>query len=193
MLPCCPTSPDAGPAPYAHTGSGASRSVVLAVELDPDLDRFASLRAPMAVGVAQRVDASAVLLLVERFALADLDHARRAAALAPVVGPVHQIGIARCRPLAAAVDLVHVLPARDAQRAGNGVEAVFVGVKGGALETHVEADGATGAALMLVFEARDALEPVVAVVVGVDELDAVLFGKTDVLVFADFVFAVGVD
>src|SRR3546814_6697843 len=55
--------------------------------------------------VAQRINATAVFLLIELFALADFDHAGRTTALAPVVCPVDQLRIARGRPLAATVDL----------------------------------------------------------------------------------------
>src|SRR5690606_11894212 len=139
----------------------------------------------MAVGVPQGIHAAAILLLVKVLALADFDHAGGAAAFAPVIGPVDEFGIAGGGPLAAAVDLVHVLPARNAQRAGDGVETMFVSIQRGAFEAHVEADRAAFAALRFVFETPDALEPVVAIVVGVDEFDAVLFGESDVLVLAD--------
>src|SRR6185503_10353546 len=117
------------------------------VILDPDFDALAPLREAVAVGVAQRIDAAAILLLVELFALADLDHAVGAALLAPVVVPVHQSRVARGGAHPAAVDLLHALPARDAERAGDDRETVLVRVERRALETHVEAHGAARAAL----------------------------------------------
>ena len=70
---------------------------------------------------------------------------------------------------------------------------MFVGIQGGALETHVETHGAADAALGLVFHAFGALEPVVHVVIGVDKGHAVFFGKGDVFVFAQLVFFERVD
>src|SRR5690606_37840908 len=57
----------------------------------------------------------------------------------------------------------------------------------------VKAYGAAVAALGFVFKPLDAFEPIVAVVVGVDEGNAVLFGKADVFVFANLVLAVGMN
>src|SRR5687767_4816888 len=85
----------------------------LAVVEHAEPDAVAALGTAMAVGVAQRIDAAAVFLLVEGLALGDLDHPGRAALLAPVVVPVDEVGITRCGADAAAVDLRHVLPARD--------------------------------------------------------------------------------
>jgi hypothetical protein len=147
----------------------------------------------VAVGVSQRIHAAAIFLLVKLFALADFDHARRSAAFAPVVGPVDKLGVARRGALAAAIDLVHVFPARYAQRTDDRVEPVFVCIQSRALEPHVKAGGAARAALRLVFQPLDSLEPVVHVVVGVDEFDMVLPGEPDVFVFANFVFVYRVD
>src|SRR5690606_12028429 len=152
-----------------------------------------ALRRPVGVGVTRGIGAAAVFLLVELLALADLDHALRAALLAPVVLPVDEAGIARGRPHAAVVDLGHVLPARDAQRAGDHGEAVLVGVQRRALEAHVEAHRAAHAPLRLVLHAARPREPFFLVVVRVDELDAVLFRERDVLALADLVLRARMD
>ena len=147
----------------------------------------------MGIGVAQGVGASAVFLLVEMFAFADFNHARAAAAFAPVEVPVHNARIVRGGAVSAIVDLRHIFPARNAQRAADDFEAVFVRVQSGALETHIEAHGAADAAFGFVFHAFGALEPVVHVVIGVDKGHAVFFGKGDVFVFAQLVFFERVD
>src|SRR3546814_16808073 len=87
---------------------------------------------------AQRINATSVFLLIELFALADFDHAGRTTALAPVVCPVDQRRIARGRTLAATVDLVHVLLARNAQRTGDRIETMLVCIQSRALEPHIE-------------------------------------------------------
>jgi len=97
------------------------------VELDLALDLGASVGLAPGVGVAEAVDAAAVLLLVELLALRDLDHALAAALLPPVVGPVGHALVAGGGPLAAGVDLLHVLPAGDAERARDEIEAVLGG------------------------------------------------------------------
>lgn len=152
------------------------------------LDAFPPHCDAMAVGVTQRISAAAVLLLVEILALADLDHACRTAALSPVVVPVQQARIAFGGSLPAVVDLLHVLPPRDAERAGNDRKVVFVRVQRRALKAHVEAHGATDASLRFVFHALGARKPIVAVVVRVDKGHAKLFRKADILVLAQFVF-----
>ena len=68
-----------------------------------------------------------------------------------------------------------------------------MGIKCGALKTHVKALGAALSALWFIFKTLDAVEPVVDIVVCVNETDAMLFGKTNVLVLADFVFFDGMD
>ena len=105
----------------------------------------------MAVSVTKRIDATAVLLLVERFALADFNHPLRTTVLAPVISPVHEIVISCGSTFTAAVDLIHVLPARDAERARDRVETVFVCVQRGALESHIEALRAAFASLWFIF------------------------------------------
>ncbi|KAG1469829.1 hypothetical protein G6F57_012029 [Rhizopus arrhizus] len=65
---------------------------------------------------------------------------------------------------------------------------MFMRVQRGALETHVEAHRAADAALGLVLHAARAAEPVVGVVVAVDEGDVVLLGEADVLLLAQLVF-----
>src|SRR5690606_17251885 len=132
-------------------------------------------------------------LLVEFLALADLDHPGGAAALAPIVLPVAQAFVGSCRAAAAIVDLLHVLPARDAERGGDHREAVLMGVERRALEAHVEAHGAADAALGLPLHAPGAREPVVLVVVGIDEGDAVLLGEADVLVLAQEILPLRMD
>src|SRR5690606_31576192 len=127
-------------------------------------DRFAASRTAVPVGVAQRIDAPTIFLLIKLLALGDLDHARRAAALAPVVRPVDQIRITGCRAFPAAIDLVHVLPARNPQRTGYCVKTVLMGVKRSTLEPHVEADRAAFAPFRFIFKTFDTLEPVVAII-----------------------------
>ena len=127
------------------------------------------------------------------FALADFNHALRAAALAPVEGPVLDIRVGRGGADTAFVNLVHVFPAADAERAGNHRKAVLMRVQRGALEAHVETHGAAFAALGFPFHAFGARKPVVGIVVAVDEGDVVFFGKGDVFVFAQLVFAPRVD
>ena len=95
--------------------------------------------------------------------------------------------------MAAIVDLLHVLPARDAERAGDDRKSVFVRVQRRALETHVEAHGAAHAALGFVLHTLGPGEPVVLVVVRIDEGYAELLRETDVLVLAQNVFLQGMD
>mmetsp|Transcript_12864 Transcript_12864/g.30211 ORF Transcript_12864/g.30211 Transcript_12864/m.30211 type:complete len:220 (-) Transcript_12864:931-1590(-) len=142
----------------------------------------------MTVGVPQRVNTAAVFLLVEVLALADLDHARRAATLAPVVFPVHHTWVLGRRTHAAVVDLLHVLPTRYTQRTGDHRKAMLMRIQRRALEAHVEAHGAAHAALGLVLHPPGPLEPVVPIVVGIDEGHAELLGEADVLVLAQLVF-----
>ena len=127
------------------------------------------------------------------FAFADFNHACAAAAFAPVVFPIAEAGVFFGSAYAAVVDLVHVFPAGNAEAAGNHRKTVFVGVQGGALETHIEAHGAAAAAFGIHFHAFSAFEPVVDIVIGVDKRNTVFFGKGDVFVFADFVFFFRVD
>ena len=151
----------------------------------------------MGVGVAQGVGAAAVFLLVEVFAFADFDHARAAAAFAPVEIPIHDVVVGRGGAVAAVVDLRHVFPAGNAQRAGEDGEAVFVGVLGGFFETHVETHGAADAAFGFEFHAFGFGEPffavVFVVVVFVDEGDAEFVGEAHVFFFAQHVFFERVD
>ena len=91
------------------------------------------------------------------------------------------------------VDLLHVFPAADAQRAGDDGKAVFMGVERGAFEAHVEAHGAALAAFGFPFHAFGAGEPVIGVIVAINERDVVFFGEGDVFVFAQFVFAAWMD
>ena len=130
-------------------------------------------------------------------AFADFDHARAAAAFAPVEIPIHQTVIRRGGAAAAVVDLRHVFPARDAQRAGEHGKAVFVGVLGGFFKAHVETHGAADAALGLEFHAFGFGKPffavVFVVVVFVDKRDAEFFGKAQVFFFAQQVFFERVD
>ena len=151
----------------------------------------------MGVGVAQGVGAAAVFLLVEVFAFADFDHARAAAAFAPVEIPIHDVVVGRGGAVAAVVDLRHVFPAGNAQRAGENGEAVFVGVLGGFFETHVETHGAADAAFGFEFHAFGFGEPffavVFVVVVFVDEGDAEFVGEAHVFFFAQHVFFERVD
>src|SRR5262249_42154849 len=144
------------------------------VILHADFDLGAAGVGAVLVGVAQGIDAAAIFLLIEFLALADLDHAGGAAALAPVVGPIGQPVIFGGGACPAAIDLVHVLPARDAQGRGDDRKAMLMGIKRGALEPHVEAHGAAGTALRLPFQALGPGHPVVGVVIGVDEGDVVL-------------------
>ena len=95
--------------------------------------------------------------------------------------------------MAAIVDLLHVLPARDAERAGDNRKSVLVRVQRRSFETHVEAHGAAHAALGFVLHTPGPGEPVVLVVVGIDEGNAELFRETDVLVLAQNVLFQGVD
>src|SRR5687767_1793503 len=166
----------------------AYEDVLASVVLNAKFYDFPPILTALTIGVTQRLDAAAVLLLVELLALADLDHALGAALLAPVEVPVHEIGVARRGAAAAVVDLVHVLPARDAERAGHDGEAVLVGVERSALEAHVEAHGAAPALLRLVFHPLRAREPVVGVVVRIHERHAELLREADVLALAQLVF-----
>src|SRR5580693_3710802 len=138
----------------------------------------------MLVGVAQRVDAAAIFLLIKFFALADLDHPLRAAALAPVEIPVGQPIVARRGAMTASVYLGHGLPPRDAERTRHHGEAVLVSIKGGPFEAHVETHRASRPTLWLPFHAFGAREPVLPVIVPVHEGDAVLVGEPHVFVFA---------
>ena len=61
-------------------------------------------------------------------------------------------------------------------------------IQRGAFKAHVKTHGAADAALGLVFHAFGASKPVFGVVIGINKRHAVLLGKADVFVFADFVF-----
>ncbi len=65
---------------------------------------------------------------------------------------------------------------------------MFVGIQRGTFKAHVEAHRATHAALRFVLHPARPLEPVVPIVVGIDEGHAELFGKTHVFVLAQLVF-----
>lgn len=91
------------------------------------------------------------------------------------------------------VDLLHVFPAADAERAGDDGKAVFMGIERSALEAHIKTHGAAFAAFGFPFHAFGAGKPVVGVVVAVNERDVVFFGEGNVFVLADFVFAARVD
>ena len=61
-------------------------------------------------------------------------------------------------------------------------------IKRRALKTHIKTHGAALALLWLPLEAFDAAKPIVAVIIRVDKWNVELFGKTDIFIFADFVF-----
>ena len=165
----------------------------VAVILHPDFNRRPPLGFAVGVGIAQGIGTAAVFLLVETLALADFNHARTAAAFAPVEVPIHQAGVFFSSTAAAIINLVHVFPAGNAEAAGEHGKAVFVGILGSFFKAHVETHGAAFAALRFPFHAFGARKPVVGVVVAVDEGDVVFFGKGDVFVFAQLVFAPRVD
>src|SRR5699024_11438782 len=137
---------------------------------------------------AQAVAATAIFVLVKLLALGDLDHALRAAFFTPVQSPVADFGIARGGRPASLIDLHHVLPAGNAERAGNQPETVFSRVQGGALEAHVEAHAAAAHTLGIVLQPADALEPSVGVVIAVDVRHAQLIAKALVFGLAQLVF-----
>src|SRR5690242_7941679 len=85
------------------------------IKLGAELDQGAALASPVPIGVTQGINTAAIFLLIKLLALADFYHARRAAALSPVVIPIGQPVIASRGAAAAIVDLLHVLPARDAE------------------------------------------------------------------------------
>ena len=115
------------------------------------------------------------------------------AIFAPVKSPVLHVGEAGGGALSAVINLVHIFPARDAECAGDEAEAVVVGVGGGAFKAHIKAGGAAGAAFRLVFQPARAVEPVVDIVVGVDEGDAAFLAESDIFLLADLVFGLRVD
>ena len=161
------------------------------------LNGDAALRFAVGIGIAQGVGATAVFLLVEVFAFADFDHARAAAAFAPVEIPIHDVVVRRGGAVAAVVDLRHVFPAGNAQRAGEDGEAVFVGVLGGFFETHVETHGAADAAFGFEFHAFGFGKPffavVFVVVVFIDKGNAEFVRKAHVFFFAQHIFFVRMD
>src|SRR5580658_1837518 len=79
-------------------GSGV---VALVIELSAERNRQAAAAAAVLIGVAQRIDAAAIFLLIKFLALADFDHAGGAAALAPVEIPIAQALIAARRTVPA--------------------------------------------------------------------------------------------
>ena len=68
-----------------------------------------------------------------------------------------------------------------------------MGIQRRAGKPHIETHGAACAALRLAFHAFGAGEPVLHVVIGIDKRNAHFLGITDILVFADVVFAFWVD
>ena len=82
--------------------------------LDANVNLWLTVGLPPSIGVAQRINAAAVLLLVKFFALSDLLHSLRAALLAPIELPIFQTRIATSGTDTAAIDLIHIFPARDA-------------------------------------------------------------------------------
>ena len=93
------------------TKAEALRLLAAAVVLDADLDALAPLREAVAVGIAQRVDAAAVFLLVELFSFGDLVHPLGTAFFSPIMCPISYSGVTGSRLYAAGIDLVHVFPA----------------------------------------------------------------------------------
>src|SRR3569623_1196840 len=179
-----------------NDSSGRLRLVVggiLPIELDAKLDRLSPAGAAVGIGIAQRIDAAAIFLLVEFLALADIDHAGGTAALAPIVVPVLQSLVFRGCALSAIVDLRHVLPARDTERTRYHRKAVLMRIERGALKAHVKAHGAACAALRLPLHALGSRKPVVLVVVSIDETNAMLLGKAHVLILAQKIFALRMD
>ena len=147
----------------------------------------------MLVGVAQRVNAAAIFLLIKFLALRNLDHAVGAALLAPVVIPIAEPLITRCCAAAAIIDLLHILPARNSKTGGEKRKTVFMGIKRRALETHVKTLRAALAALRLPLQSLDAREPIVAIVIGIDERNIHLFGEADILDLAQIIFFARMD
>src|ERR1700687_786731 len=116
----------------------ASRSLCGPIVLRSPDDGIAPGLATVTIGITQRIDTSAIFLLVEFLTLADVDHALTPPALAPIVVPVGE-SLVGCRCASTTrIDMSHIFPARDAKRAGHHWEPVFMGIKRRALETHVE-------------------------------------------------------
>ncbi len=114
---------------------------------------------PMKIGVAKRIGSSTVFLLIEILALTDLDHAGRSSVLAPVVGPVLKARIAGSGSFSAAVDLIHVFPARDAKRAADGAKSMLVSVQRSPFEAHVKAPCAVLTPFGFLFQPLDTSKP----------------------------------
>ena len=68
-----------------------------------------------------------------------------------------------------------------------------MGVERSTLKAHIKTHGAAFAAFRFPFHAFGAGEPVIGVVVAINERDVVFFGEGDVFVLTDFVFAARVD
>ena len=93
-----------------RAGVRASLSVP-AVVFHAEPDRAATGFEPMLIGVAQAVGTAAVFLLVKCFILGDINHAVRAAAFAPIIGPISKIVVLSGGTNSTAIDLIHILPA----------------------------------------------------------------------------------
>ena len=132
-----------------------------------------------------------IFLLIKFFLLGQLIHALGPAHFTPIVRPIHHAGITAGGAHAALVDLVHILPARYPEAAGKHFETMLMGIQGRAFKTHIKTHGAAFAPLRLQFQPLDAAEPVLLIIVGIDDWDTTFRGKTDVFFLADFVFLTG--
>ena len=107
--------------------------------------------------------------------------------------PVAHPGPAGDRSLARAVDLIHVLPARNPKAARDHGKSLFKGMQRRPLEAHVKAGRAALAPLRGPLETLHPGKPVVRVVVGVGEGNPMLLSEADILPLTQLILLTGVD
>ena len=68
---------------------------------------------------------------------------------------------------------------------------MLMGIQGRALKAHIKTHGAAFSPLRLPFQPLDAREPVLPVIIGINNGNGALLGKTYIFLFTDFVFLWG--
>ena len=136
---------------------------------------------------AGRELAAAVLLVVELILSEQLVAALLKASFAPVLRPEGHAreGLLSSEPRT--VDLLQVLPAAGGQRRGKTAEAPLRGRLCRRHQPQAEALLAAAAALRLLLQSADALEPLLVVVVAVNPLQPQTFGMALALLLANLI------
>ena len=123
----------------------------------------------------------------------DFDAAFAQAAFAPVLVPESDAANLRGGPFAGLINLVEAFPSRRCQSGSEHLKAVGGGILSGAQKSVFEAGKAALAALGLIGERLRGQQPLVVIVVIVDDVEPQILGKPCALVFADLVFALRIN